>query len=92
LVETRSADASELWNCARTFVSGGRDGGGGASNGGEVDACLVRVNREALMAYDHRRVLTVLESAFADLSSGSAVFLGSDTAASGEFGLVSGCF
>lgn len=36
--------------------------------------------------------LTVLKSALADLSSSGAVFLGSDAAASGKLGCISGFF
>ena len=51
LVKARTAERDE-----RTFISGGRDGGRGASNGGKVNACLVReVNQETLMAHDQQR-------------------------------------
>lgn len=74
------------------MISGGRDGGGGTSNGGKVDTYLVGKEGKSGDADGTRSAttLTVFESALADLSSGGTVLLGSDTGASGKLGLVSG--
>ena len=80
----------------RTFISGSRrDGGGGTSDGGKVDACLVIELEGKSWDVDGTRsatALTVLESTLADLSSGSEVFLRSYAGASGKLKFVSGLF